>query len=211
MTTFFCGYCVSVHYSHFLFSLFLVLFQAERDEIVRPANSQNNGSGGMTADNSSSAALLPATANTSQTINSVISASQSYAPSSHSAVSSHSISNISSAHPTTNISLYPPPNPLAKPILPNPNVERLSRLLPFSSTTLSTVQPGHGGRTWQHKTSMGTLGSVNEKTVPAYQVRIAYGSLSYWKSWVTRNVINSYQIYPKYLDTLTHCHSYTKI
>ena len=95
------------------------------------------------------------------------------------------MSSSSSAHPTTNISLYPPPNPLAKPILPNPGVERLTRLLPFSSTTLSTVQPGHGGRSWQHKTATGTLGSVNEKTVPAYQVGVILDDKKFLRSTVS--------------------------
>ena len=81
----------------------------------------------------------------------------------------NTLSSMYTAHPsTTNICLYPPPNPLAKPILPN--TPGLSRLVPFSPTTLST-QPGHGARTWQHKTNTGGLGSVNEKTIPAYQVR----------------------------------------
>ena len=191
MTQHFCGYCVSIHNSPFLFSLFLVLFQAERDELGRPGNSHTSSSG-IAADISNSSALLPVTSNTSHSVNSVISASQSYAPSSHSAVSSHSISSISSAHPTTNISLYPPPNPLAKPILPNPNVERLTRLLPFSSTTLSTVQPGHGGRTWQHKTATGSLGSVNEKTVPTYQVRTPHPAC--FKSWASGTTSNKLSV-----------------
>ncbi|XP_053405842.1 tubulin polyglutamylase ttll6-like isoform X24 [Mercenaria mercenaria] len=35
---------------------------------------------------------------------------------------------------------------------------------------LGSPQPGHGGRSWTHKTSTaGNLGSVNERTVPSYQ------------------------------------------
>ena len=83
--------------------------------------------------------------------------------------SSHLHTHSCSTH-TTNLSLYPPPNPLAKPVLPN--TLGLSRILPVSSTTsLSPTQPGHAGRNWQHKTTANHLGSVNERTVPAYQVR----------------------------------------
>lgn len=155
--------------THHLLFPFFWSFQAECDDLGRVGNSQI-GSSGVTANSSSTSVLLPASANTSQNGSSLTSITYSYAPSLHSAMSSHSMSSSSSAHPTTNISLYPPPNPLAKPILPSPSVERLTRLLPFSSTTLSTVQPGHGGRTWQHKVATGTLSNVNEKTVPAYQV-----------------------------------------
>ncbi|XP_052793516.1 uncharacterized protein LOC128227235 isoform X11 [Mya arenaria] len=76
----------------------------------------------------------------------------------------------SNSQSTTNISLYPPPNPLAKPILPN--TPGLSRPMPISSSTsssLSPQQPGHGGRSWQHKTNGSHLAGVNERTVPAFQ------------------------------------------
>ena len=76
----------------------------------------------------------------------------------------------SNTHTTTNICLYPPPNPLAKPILPA--TTGLSKIVPISNNTVSTSQPGHGGRSWTHKSSTaGNLGSVNERTVPSYQVR----------------------------------------
>lgn len=78
----------------------------------------------------------------------------------------------STTHTTTNICLYPPPNPLAKPILPVP--PGLSKILPISNNTVSTSQPGHGGRSWTHKTNAsGNLSSVNERPVPSYQVRHA--------------------------------------
>ncbi|XP_053405838.1 tubulin polyglutamylase TTLL13-like isoform X20 [Mercenaria mercenaria] len=74
----------------------------------------------------------------------------------------------SNTHTTTNICLYPPPNPLAKPILPA--TTGLSKIVPISNNTVSPSQPGHGGRSWTHKTSTaGNLGSVNERTVPSYQ------------------------------------------
>lgn len=76
----------------------------------------------------------------------------------------------SNTHTTTNICLYPPPNPLAKPILPA--ATGLSKIVPISNNNVSTSQPGHGGRSWTHKTNTaGNLGSVNERTVPSYQVR----------------------------------------
>lgn len=77
----------------------------------------------------------------------------------------------SKAHTTTNISLYPPPNPLAKPILPVST--GLSKIVPISNNNVSTSQPGNGGRSWTHKTTATTnnLGSVNERTVPSYQVK----------------------------------------
>ncbi|XP_052279821.1 probable beta-tubulin polyglutamylase isoform X2 [Dreissena polymorpha] len=75
----------------------------------------------------------------------------------------------SNSQSTTNISLYPPPNPLAKPLLPAP--PGLARALPVSSTTnsLSPTQPGPGGRNWPHKSAASHLASVNERTVPAFQ------------------------------------------
>ncbi|XP_060583319.1 tubulin polyglutamylase ttll6-like isoform X6 [Ruditapes philippinarum] len=74
----------------------------------------------------------------------------------------------SNTHTTTNICLYPPPNPLAKPILPA--TTGLSKIVQISNNTVSTSQPGHGGRSWTHKSSTaGNLGSVNERTVPSYQ------------------------------------------
>lgn len=94
----------------------------------------------------------------------------------------------SSTH-TTNLSLYPPPNPLAKPILPSSL--GLSRILPVSSnTSLSPTQPGHAGRNWQHKTAANHLGSVNERTVPAFQVRSFHRQTKY-KNKPTSFYLNS--------------------
>lgn len=81
------------------------------------------------------------------------------------ASSAHSIINT-----CTNINLHPPPNPLA-----NHNVTNslsYTRLAPFShsSATLSSNQPTYGSTrntTWQGKS--GSLGNLNEKTVPSYQ------------------------------------------
>lgn len=76
----------------------------------------------------------------------------------------------SNAHTTTNICLYPPPNPLAKPILPITTA--LTKIVPITNNTVSSQpQPSHGGRSWTHKTSgtPGGLASVNERTIPSYQ------------------------------------------
>jgi len=85
----------------------------------------------------------------------------------------HPLHTHSNSQSTTNISLYPPPNPLAKPILPNtPGLARpLLAAAPPSSTCISSSQPSQGGRAWTHKNSANHLAGVNERTVPAFQVR----------------------------------------
>ncbi|XP_053405840.1 tubulin polyglutamylase ttll6-like isoform X22 [Mercenaria mercenaria] len=73
------------------------------------------------------------------------------------------------------------PRPLPPPLLPPlltdfnygfiynfPNIKHNIRRLALRN--LGSPQPGHGGRSWTHKTSTaGNLGSVNERTVPSYQ------------------------------------------
>ncbi|KAL3867098.1 hypothetical protein ACJMK2_044329 [Sinanodonta woodiana] len=77
-----------------------------------------------------------------------------------------STSGFASSQTTSNISLHPPPNPLAKSTFPMSS--SLSRLLNSQNSANYSHQPGHsaGGR-WQGKA--GTLSSLNEKTVPSYQ------------------------------------------
>ncbi|XP_053405843.1 tubulin polyglutamylase ttll6-like isoform X25 [Mercenaria mercenaria] len=56
------------------------------------------------------------------------------------------------------------PRPLPPPLNIKHNIRRLAL------RNLGSPQPGHGGRSWTHKTSTaGNLGSVNERTVPSYQ------------------------------------------
>ncbi|XP_053405844.1 tubulin polyglutamylase ttll6-like isoform X26 [Mercenaria mercenaria] len=55
------------------------------------------------------------------------------------------------------------PRPLPPPLLP-------PLLTDFNYGFIYNFPPGHGGRSWTHKTSTaGNLGSVNERTVPSYQ------------------------------------------
>ncbi|KAK3593774.1 hypothetical protein CHS0354_014313 [Potamilus streckersoni] len=77
-----------------------------------------------------------------------------------------STSGYASSQSTSNISLHPPPNPLAKSTFPMSS--SLSRLFNSQNSANYSHQPGHsaGGR-WQGKA--GTLSSLNEKTVPSYQ------------------------------------------
>lgn len=84
---------------------------------------------------------------------------------------STTLSHLSSAGPRANSNIMPPPNPLVNQTLFHSTSNLSTRLVPLSQSSahLST-QPSHGR--WQSKS--GSLSSLNEKTVPSYQVNINY-------------------------------------
>ncbi|XP_052793538.1 tubulin polyglutamylase ttll6-like isoform X30 [Mya arenaria] len=55
------------------------------------------------------------------------------------------------------------PRPLPPPLTNKSDIRRLAL------RNLASPQPGHGGRSWQHKTNGSHLAGVNERTVPAFQ------------------------------------------
>ncbi|XP_052793537.1 tubulin polyglutamylase ttll6-like isoform X29 [Mya arenaria] len=66
------------------------------------------------------------------------------------------------------------PRPLPPPLSRMRTGLQVSLLLPpllndFNLGYFYNMQPGHGGRSWQHKTNGSHLAGVNERTVPAFQ------------------------------------------